>query len=965
LSVSVRAWSSDDNETDDEISELRNMSLLELLNVTVIGSRIARLDKYLSSPVISIRREQIEEFGAITVEEVLNTLPQFIDGQTAATNAIGGGGGATLNLRAMGSVRNLVLLDQRRLPMATPFGEVDVNILPTVLLKEIEILTGGASSVYGSEAISGVVNFHSRSHFNGVEVNYQQGSSIDSGFDKTDLSILAGTEGKDGRIKMLFALGQTDRSGLSGFDRLDSYRFAGPSSFIAQGTFRAGNNAPSQTTIDALFQGYGVTESPQLDRIGFNDDGSLFTQFGGGLNYRGPTNTDNPLFWLRPNGDGIDEVRMAVWKTGVQLKPLDRNNAFAKVSFDINDSLTTYFQFLYADTTTRGSVGHNVTAFGPQIMVPVTHPDIPTDLASLLASRPDPNAPFIMEQRYLGLRERYFDENFSTSQYLLGAKGDLVFRDWQFDIYASRDAVTGIETNESTTMASRINQLLQATDGGESLCEGGFNPFGLTNSSIISAECQQFMSPDSVSKLTTDRKLFEASITGPLINLPAGDAQLSLTASYREDKLKFTPSFALEQGDILGRPASSPTTGSTTTIELGGELLIPVVKDAPLAKSLNIATGFRRSDQNVAGAFNSWHFGLEWQIAKTLFARGNVQRALRAPNMGELFAGDVGGEIQVGTPPAKGDPCDIGGDFRSGQNAADIRAICIAQGIDISQVDSFTHSTNAMPISIVGNNELKAETANTYTLGFVWTPEIGIRDATIIVDFWSIEVENVINFTSGNQVLERCVNRVFNPSLDPNNAQCRLIERESETGLVSNIETKYQNLSALETSGIDIQVSGTHDLGPGQLHHELSVGWLNAYKDKQLAGEAFLDFTGTIDGPANRAADNNFHPEWKFQYALRYEIGAANISLRWRYTSAMDDRDKVFNSEDTTPGVPSISYFDLFGTYQILDSLKLQFGVSNLFDQEAPLVNNTIGITRPGMYDVIRLTYQFGFSMTL
>ena len=262
----------------------------------VTGSRILRQDYSSSSPVVTVEVEQIEVTGAVTVEQYLNTLPQFTEGANAGTLSIGGGLGATLNMRALGSTRNLVLLDQRRLPVANQFGVVDTNIVPTVMLRGVEVLTGGASSVYGSEAISGVANFQSKDYFDGIQFNVEYGDTTDSVADFTDISVAAGSTSDSGRTRGVLALSYSDRSALRGEDR-DFFRFAIPSSFIGQGVYRSGVNAPDQAAVNALFAGYGIAGTPSIDRLGFNDDGTLFTQFGGALNYQGPTDEDS-LFWV-------------------------------------------------------------------------------------------------------------------------------------------------------------------------------------------------------------------------------------------------------------------------------------------------------------------------------------------------------------------------------------------------------------------------------------------------------------------------------------------------------------------------------------------------------------------------------------------------------------------------------------------------------------------------------------------
>lgn len=929
-----------------------NSSAIEEIRVT--GSRIVRKDYSSSSPVVTVTAGQLEEFGAVTVEQTLNTMPQFTEGANAGTLSIGGGVGATLNMRALGSTRNLVLMDQRRLPVVNQFGVVDTNIVPIGILRSVEVLTGGASSVYGSEAISGVVNFQSIDYFEGLNFHAEYGDAFDGGADVSNLSAIWGTETESGRGRAVLGFGYTDRGALRGEDR-EFFSDAIPSSFIAQGIFRSGGNAPDQAAVNALFQSYGVAGTPSTDRLAFNDDGTLFTQFGGALNYKGPDG-DGTLFSV-VNGA---EVRQPVGRQGTALKALERYSAYAKTEYDLTDSIQAYGQLLYADSTTSGSASLNITFVGPTALIPITNPFIPADLATVLATRPDPTAPFILEQRFMGIGERVHNESLDTTQFVVGLKGDLGLKDWTFDVYGLRDSTESVELIDDLALGSRLNQLLQAPDGGASLCAGGFNPFGLTNSTSMSAECQGFLAPDDVSTLNVGRDLFEATATGTLFALPAGDVQASVGASYRKDSVDYVPSISIVTNDALGLGQSNPSSGATKTTEFGGEIFAPL-----FANRLDLTAGFRISDQDVSGNGNSWNVGLEWRPTDSIFARSSFQQAIRAPNIGELFSASLGNEVTVGDPatnPNAGDPCDIRTASRTGPNGAAVETICIAQGIPSGIIDTFQHTTTALPASTGGNLTLQPEEADTVTLGVVWQPQLANQDLSVTVDYWSISIDDVIKTIDGVAVLQRCFNPSFNPTFDPNNEFCQLVARESATGTVTEISTTFLNLASLETSGVDVQISHGVDLGPGRLQSNLAIGWLNNYEEQSLPGEPFLDFAGTIGGPANRSVDNDVHPEWKVNLTPTFAFGDATVALRWRYLSSMADRQTILNPSSTLPGVPSVNYFDLFGTYAFTESVLLRVGVTNIFDEEPPEVSGQVGQTRIGTYDVIGPSFTVGLQ---
>lgn len=925
--------------------------------ITVTGSRIARQDYSSSSPIVTVDVQQLESFGNLTVEEALNVLPQFVEGQNAGTVAIGGGGGATLNMRALGSNRNLILADQRRLPVSTPFGDVDVNIMPTVALRGVEVLTGGASSVYGSEAISGVVNFQTARYFDGLRMNVDYGDAFEGGAERSDVSAIFGSDGE--RARGVFAVGYTDREALKGRDR-DFFTYGIPSSFIGTGTYIASANNPIlPSEVTTFFQTrYGLSGVTATNQIGFNDNGSLFTQTGA-INYQGPTSEDSLFAIVGGN------VRQPVGRHSDALKSLERYSAFARGEFDFNSAVTGYAQLLYSDATTAGSASLNITFTGPIALVSMNnqfipgHPlgTTPGDLWDFLQLRDDPNAPFILNQRFMGLPNRTHVERFTTAQFIAGLKGDVGIGDWTFDVYYAHDSVSGRERVESVLLGSRLNTLLQATDGGASICAGGYNPFGLANATSISDACMAYLAPNITSTLDIERDVVEGFVTGSLFSLPAGRVQFSLSAGIRDDSLAFNPATEIQNDDAMGIGVSAPTSGKTSTTEIGAELLIPLLAHSDGDQMLDLTAGLRIADQDATTTSTSWNIGLEFRPIDSLFFRGSVQRAVRSPNIGELFSSNVGGEVTVGTPslssPDAGDPCDIRNSARTGPNNAAVEAICLAQGLPAGLLSTFQHTTTALPSSTGGNPNLDPEEATTYTVGAVWRPQLGDHNLAVTLDYWNIEIEDVIGTVSGSDALTRCFRVAFNPTLDPANQFCQLIERNSATGTVDRISATYLNLAALKTSGVDLAISHSFDLGPGTLSTVAAVGWVSSYERQGFPGEQFFDYVGTIGGPANRSADNNIHPEWTVSLTPTYEWGPASLSLRWRYIDSMESQNRVTNPSSTTPGVPSISYFDLYGRYALNDSVQIQVGISNLTDEGPPIVDGQTGQTRIGTYDVI------------
>ena len=328
---------------------MRSASETRLEEVIVTGSLITDPNRESPSPIVISTIESLQQSGAVTLEAALNQMPQFAPSGSAGNGGQGTGGHATVNLHALGANRNLVLLDGRRLPLADIFGTVDINLVPDSILSSVQTITGGASAVYGSDAMSGVVNFISLDHFEGATFDAQYGNTERGDPRQTKASLALGTTFADGGGHALLSVGYTDRGKLLGKDRMPFFDLLTPSSFIGQGTFvPAATNLPNQTDVNDLFASYGAaTPVANTLNLGFNDDGTLFTQTGA-KNYKGPTTDDYRII--------AGNVRMPVQKGFYVQNPLDRKSVFSKFDYEIGP-VTTYGQILYVDSTVTTNSG--------------------------------------------------------------------------------------------------------------------------------------------------------------------------------------------------------------------------------------------------------------------------------------------------------------------------------------------------------------------------------------------------------------------------------------------------------------------------------------------------------------------------------------------------------------------------------------------------------------------------------
>ena len=928
----------------------------EIDEIVVTGSRIARPDFSSASPIVTTSKDDLAQTGTVNIENALNQLPQFVQGQGQSTvGAVALPGRASLNLRGLGETRNLVLLDGRRLPLSNANAVVDVNMIPQFILEGVETITGGASAVYGSDAMSGVVNFKSLHDFTGLHLDVRSGISDQGGADTLDVGLTGGFAIAEGRGNVLLSASFTDRDALWGKER-DFYQLGVLSSFIGTGTFvPAPTNLPQQAVVNNVFANYGVAAGSVLNSrsLGFNDNGTLFGQIGT-FNYQGPTTE----FFSTTGGT----VRQPVTYQEFVVNPLERKSFFGKVDFNVTDSLTAYGQFLYTKTTATGQVGWSPTLFVVPTM-PATNPFIPADLATVLASRPQPGADFTLNQRFMALDFREFPSDFTVGQYIVGLRGELPFKDWRWDIYGSYDSTDLVETQDKALLNSRMRNLLYAPDGGASICDGGYNPFGLANSMGISAACREYIEAETHDYTQLSQTIFEASLTGSLFSMPAGDLRFALTLDKRDNDFEFDPDPSRENGDIIGTLQTFPAEGSTSVKEVALEFLVPLLRDKTLAQNLELNLGVRSSDYEFSGRVETYKADGLWEPFKGFTIRGGFEHAIRAPNIGELY-NQIGVQAQIGSPPGQGDPCDVRSTARTGAGGTSVRDLCVATGVPSQIVDSYQYTTVAIGAINSGNTDLTPEEADTMTFGAVYRVEADsglFSNFSVSVDYYDIDIDNVIAPIAGNTAMNKCYNLDgSNPTYDPANPFCAAIGRNPTTGGIDVVAAPYLNLGGLRTSGIDAQIDWRIPVGSGSLDFNILANFLDSYEVQRLQGSTWQQFEGTIDGTQNGGIPL---PDWKTLTSLIYKLPKFEGGVRWRHLPEMNDITSVTRPASPAPGVDAYDLFDVTLVYKFNDNILVRGGVNNVADEEPPIVGGTIGQTQPGTYDILGRYYYLGIQL--
>ena len=936
-------------------------------DIVVTGSRIARRDYQSASPIATVSNDFIKSTGQPTVEGALNALPQFTPSAGAGTGGAGNAnraGQASANLRALGPQRTLVLLDGRRMQPSNADGTVDLNTIPDIIVDNVEIITGGASAAYGSDAVAGVVNFKLKRNLNGLIADAQYGITERGDGGTFNAGLAVGGKFADNRGRAILALSYANRNPVFAPSR-DFFRYSKVTTALPEGVLQVtAANLPSQAVVTGVFSRYGTTVTvPRTTEIGFNTDGSLFSRANPIANFR------DPLTSVYNDGNTLG---YSTGDFGYLQLPLKRYSAFAAADYEVTNGVTAYAQALFTDYSASFGIAAPVLggSSGQQAPIPVTNPFIPADLAAVLASRPNPTAPFFITKRLndVGLRQQ--SDKYTVYQLLGGLRGDIPGSDIKYDLYASYGSTRAKITDRGYPSLSGVSALFAAPDGGRSICAGGFNPFG---NQPLSVACQAYLQRTITSSTDVKQTIVEGTFTGSLFSLPAGAIRFAAGADYRRNSYAFQPDGQATTNDLVNFVPQKPTLGSTEVKEVYGELLIPILKDQPFFKSLEATVAYRYSDYNTVGGVSTYKADLNWEVARALRFRGGYSRAVRAPNIGELYSPLTQSAQSLGAIGAigSGDPCDVRSGYRAATatGAAQVRALCLAQGVPTNLIDIYRDTNAQATFNASGNLNLKEETADTYSIGAVFRSPFStplLANFTISIDYYNIKLRQAVGSVTAPVAVAKCFNADgSNPSYDPANLYCSLISRRPESGLIGVVNSPLLNLGGYRTSGIDVQADWTirlNDLGVGGNSGSLKLGavvnYLDHFKIQNLPGSPFQEYAGTI---LNTQIDplSSARPRWKSLVSATYTNDAFDIGIRWRYIDAMKNAGNVGNT-GTVPGVVAVSYFDVLASVRIKGGLQLRAGVTNLLDRAPPQVSTVIGNTDYSTYDLVGRRFFVG-----
>lgn len=891
--------------------------------VVVTGSRITRPDLVGSSPIATISAEALKTQNTITVEQILTANPQFQPGGTGASNNPGDGA-ATVDLRGLGPNRTLVLIDGKRAPSYDTTGAVDVNTIPTALIKRIDILTGGASAVYGSDAIAGVVNFVLDDRFTGLRADGSAQISRYGDAGQYDAALTGGIKLGD-RGNLVASVGYSKRNTLKFGDRsLLTHTVDSNDPCLSHPSTCTTDSGGSSNTTPTAF------DIPGAGRQQIRDDGSLSSDV---IPY------------------GFNSVNYG------QI-PLERYNGMALGRYEIADGIEIYGRGNYEHVKSITNLAPTATA-GYTFDISPNNPFLTAgERAAFFDTAANPDLVINPDgTSTVGIRRRVTEtggrtELHTTESYqLVGGVRGAINPDFSFDAFVQYGHVKKHEVLTNDLSYSALTQALDVVSGPNGpQCRdtsGGCIPLNLFTTGTLSAKSLAFVLRNATQDTTTSQFIAGGNVTGnlrfiqsPFANNPAA---INVGVEYRREKGVTTVSDDYASGDLIYYGQGQNIGGRYDTKEVYIEAKIPIVQDRPFIHALDLEGGYRYSDYSTAGGVSTYKYGGDYSPVDGLRFRGIYQRAVRAPNIYELYSPVIGG-----TGSLNADPC-------AGTISTAVATICQAQGAPASSIGRIPEPVaGQINIFTGGNPDLEVEKSDTFTVGVVVNPP-SLRAFSMSLDYYNIKINNAIDVASPQSVINACFN-------SGSAAACQSIKRNTLDGSLSGnlkfgVPATEQNLTQIATDGLEFNTE-YHGATSGGFTYAVSYAANYVFNYKQ-DGYQYAGHFGADSSPHEPMS------RYKHVVTVGLGLGGVNLTTRWRFLS------KVTADADTDilkSTIPAFSYFDETATFSVNKSFDFRVGVQNMFDKQPPIVGSTVGTdsnagnTFPNTYDVIGRSFFAGFS---
>ena len=1006
-------------------------------DIVVTGTLIRNPNLVSSNPITVVGQEEINLRQVNTAEQVLRDLPGAVASIGSAVNN-GNGGSSFADLRGLGSFRNVVLIDGNRIVPSGLVGRVDLNNIPLALVERVDTLTGGAATTYGADAVSGVINFITRSDFSGIEasVSNQITERGDGAYFRGDLTI--GTNLDDGRGNVVFSVGYQQSDPV--YQGARDFSTFGLNSYDPNNLALAGSGTAIPSTFSGtrpLTGGVPNVLAPFV-QTGTTAGGTpILAPVAGGL-----ANGGNRQL----NAAGQAVAAYAPYNFNpfnIFQTPFERFNIYGAGRYELADGIEVYSRGLFSKNTVNTIIAPS-GAFGIPVSVPLSNPYLPAALRNQIcafnvaptvtgvdaagnpvsgqasyvprftpaqcaaaATATDPNDPNFRTGQ-INLSRRTSEVGPRIGQYVttifdykagvrLGVTDSI-----NLDVSGAYGESENVNTSQNYTLNSRFAAAVYATSTTSCLAAGPNRPANAASigagtgcvpvnvfgpeGSILPNQVS-YLTAESATTVKTSLAQARALLSGDFgfsspwaaepVGFAAGSEFRRYKASQRADSLS-------QANDLGGAGGASPNIdGGYDVYEGFAELIAPLVADVPGFRSLTVEGGFRYSkyeiDAPTSPGFDTktWKAGGSWEPFNGLKIRGNYQRAVRAPNINELFSPLNTVLTNLGT-----DPCAGAAPIAN----ANLRAVCLAQGAPANTIGSIENPTAGQAnITTGGNLNVKPEKSNSYTVGVVLQPSDYVPGLSITVDYYNIKIDGAITTPTPGDIVAACFNGLSSTSAA--SPACTSIRRNSVTGgldglpaLAPGLFGALSNLGKLKTDGIDLGINYRRDLGFTKLNLSFQGNWTNNSKFQATPTSLNRECTGYFS--VNCSYTGSLQPEFSWNSRATFTFDAVDFSVLWRHIDGFvqepldAEEGGAYYSGVVTPlgggtydltKIPAYNFIDLALRAGVTDNFDFTVTVSNLFDKEPPFVGATAGNTAfnsgntyPSTYDALGRRYSIG-----
>ncbi|MAJ40830.1 MAG: TonB-dependent receptor [Pseudoalteromonadaceae bacterium] len=916
----------------------------KLERIEVTGSKISRVGAIAPAPVTVISGEDLINTGAVNIGEALNKLPALGNTYSLANSGrfIGTAGLNILDLRNMGTERTLVLVNgKRHVSSSAGSQSVDTNTIPSVWVERVEIVTGGASAVYGADAVTGVVNFILKDNIEGLNVSVTKGVSDLSDYNNEKATFSYGKNFDNGRGNAAFAVEYSGQDSLNALDH--PWTDGSYSSLRNQAQTDANKDDPNFP--DKIY-------TPNAGYYAINNAG-VFSVGNGYVNTFNPDGTQRDIY-IGDNVDGLlcadcDSFNLAQFD---EIQPeFERYNVNFKVNYDVTEDLNAYFEAKYVNSEGE-SIGQPAFFFGdPRNTISIDNPYLDDSVRTLMEEANDGEGVDSINvlRMMTDLGRRIENNTRETTRFVAGLKGT-VLEDWDLDASVVRGKTELERVNGANMILDNYSFALDAIedDEGNIVCRSeaaradGCVPVNIMGFGAPSQEAIDYINTVSTGTSEITQTVVSASLAnGALFEVPAGYVGMAFGVEYRKEE-----SETIEPDNAEGTffNALGEDKGEFDVNEVFAEATIPLVSDLPFVQDLVLDAAVRYADYSTIGDATSWKLGLDWTVNDQVRLRFTQSEALRAPNIGEIFGAPSQTFYNVD------DPC-LADNLNDLQNSDTRRANCAALGVPVGFESDYDSQTLEGLQS--GNRDVKGEESTSTTIGLVYQPDF-IENAVLTLDYWKIELEDAISTIASQEILDRCVDSTSGIE----NQYCDLITRDANSE-ITLIQNSVLNVSGQEASGIDFELAYDFDALEGSFATRLIGTYLIERKEFpfQDEPEEFIEYAGTT-GEA----------EWQANINIEYSYERFYTSLSTRYIEQVS-----LYTEQELEDNPNPSSLMNYGTYIISDitvgynfdnGMGVKLGVDNVFNRELPYGTRGTGsgsasYDNIGRFGYVNLSYDF------